>query len=559
MLDFELKPLKKYTVSCAKCAEYRQKSSTRSLTVYRDEDKFIRWQCWHPGCEWNERQWTKDPEPNTELQDFDLGITMSSNIIHIDSAPKLPNVWWYADVDGIVQYGVKRVDTGKIKTNGKKEKIFKPVNNQGEDIPSWPAGKVLFNAHKLKDFDKILIVEGEKTATAAQELTNKMAVVTWRGGAGNIGTGDWQLLKNKTVYLWPDNDKDGSEAMRKVADLLTNSEVYLVDVSFLAPGQDLADDVELWQVKDAILTAKLVHKPVDYTSSLFDIHEQEHLLSNKFKIGWDVIDSKVNLPTSGVVVIEGRTGHAKTGTAISVGSNHLSRGGRVHFFSYEIPASRVYNRFVRSLFDDLPSGTDVRASEQYELVGKWLEDKQLFIYDQGKQLDLTKVKEILSDKAKPGDLVIIDYAQILPVKGADIRDKLIAIMNGLRIQANTQGLLVLLLSQLTPDYSNPLYDAPRDAKDIHMSAETVLRVWNKDNNYSNHPLYDDIEGNFAMHVIKNRDGEGGQIFGFEWKHGAYLMPNGDVSVGAIPKKQENRSTLALETIAGVLQRHLGEI
>lgn len=58
----------------------------------------------------------------------------------------------------------------------------------------------------------ILIVEGEKTAEAAQILFPEMVVMTWQGGVGAVHHSDWTVLKNRSVVIWADHDTAGIRA-----------------------------------------------------------------------------------------------------------------------------------------------------------------------------------------------------------------------------------------------------------------------------------------------------------------------------------------------------------
>ncbi len=69
----------------------------------------------------------------------------------------------------------------------------------------------------------ILIVEGEKAALQVAAATNKYSVVTWTGGASACHCTNWDFLKGREVYLFPDNDKPGIEAMNKLYNSIKNS------------------------------------------------------------------------------------------------------------------------------------------------------------------------------------------------------------------------------------------------------------------------------------------------------------------------------------------------
>jgi putative DNA primase/helicase len=70
----------------------------------------------------------------------------------------------------------------------------------------------LYNLHLFNKHPKasILIVEGEKTADAAQNELNpeKTIVTTWIGGANGIVNADFKPLHGRKLIFWPDHDKE---------------------------------------------------------------------------------------------------------------------------------------------------------------------------------------------------------------------------------------------------------------------------------------------------------------------------------------------------------------
>jgi replicative DNA helicase len=117
-----------------------------------------------------------------------------------------------------------------------------------------------------------------------------------------------------------------------------------------------------------------------------------------------------------------------------------------------------------------------------------------------------------------GKVVFIDYLQIVPMKGSERQVLIKNLLDQMRVLANKHGFLIFMLSQLTPDYNNPIHDAPREAKDIHFSSDMVIRLWSKEQEYD-HPIYDHTKGNYVIHVTHNRDGEAGVVLGFNFEFG----------------------------------------
>lgn len=82
---------------------------------------------------------------------------------------------------------------------------------------------------KQKPDAPVLIVEGEKTVEAARTLLPDYAVVTWSGGCGAVLKSDWQVLKEREVTIWPDNDKPGMNAAIKIANILNEQTVGVIE------------------------------------------------------------------------------------------------------------------------------------------------------------------------------------------------------------------------------------------------------------------------------------------------------------------------------------------
>jgi AAA domain/Toprim domain len=118
----------------------------------------------------------------------------------------------------------------------------------------------------LKDTGKrVLLVEGEKTADAAQKFFPHFTATTWAGGAKAISKADWKPLTNRDVTLVADNDEPGRKAMDAVAAVLRTQgcTVRVADLSALTlpKGWDIADalgdrDLDLDALADAIENAQ---------------------------------------------------------------------------------------------------------------------------------------------------------------------------------------------------------------------------------------------------------------------------------------------------------------
>lgn len=66
----------------------------------------------------------------------------------------------------------------------------------------WPGGRTPVDGYT----GKILVVEGEKCAKAAQALLPELLVVSWPGGGKVWNRADWAKVAGHDVVLWPDCD-----------------------------------------------------------------------------------------------------------------------------------------------------------------------------------------------------------------------------------------------------------------------------------------------------------------------------------------------------------------
>lgn len=133
--------------------------------------------------------------------------------------------------------------------------------------------KPIYNRMRIMNSDEVVVVEGEKCVHALHELG--IVATTSPGGASNGKNADWSLLAGKTVYLWPDNDKNGFTYIDQVQKCLEKNSpettVKIVNVESLGLKEkgDVYDYIQLMQD---------VSKDAQY-------EEIRNILSESFSIG----------------------------------------------------------------------------------------------------------------------------------------------------------------------------------------------------------------------------------------------------------------------------------
>lgn len=114
--------------------------------------------------------------------------------------------WSYHNAQGEVIQIVRRYDPP-----GEKKQFRPLIFHDGKWTWNYlPAPRPLYGLDRLaqRPDDSVLVVEGEKTADAAQTLFPRLAVVT-SGSSDSASTADWTPLCGRQVVLWPDNDEAG--------------------------------------------------------------------------------------------------------------------------------------------------------------------------------------------------------------------------------------------------------------------------------------------------------------------------------------------------------------
>jgi hypothetical protein len=128
-------------------------------------------------------------------------------------------------------------------------KRFLPYYSNGQKIERrWPHTVPPYRLNHLtaQKHLPVLIVEGEKTALAAQKrFPTTYVVITWAGGSDAVNRTDWRAVVGRDVVIWPDNDDAGKRAAAAlVAQCRANAakSVRVVDVPSAFPANwDLAD------------------------------------------------------------------------------------------------------------------------------------------------------------------------------------------------------------------------------------------------------------------------------------------------------------------------------
>lgn len=178
---------------------------------------------------------------------------------------KPQHVWEYRNETGQLLLKVLRFEA---RVNGELKKEFRPLTycQSSKGFKEWrwisPFNKKpLYGLNELasKPNATIVLCEGEKAADAAKVLFPSCVCMTWLNGAKAENKADFAPLKDRTVLIWPDNDKAGQSCAAQLTTLLKGNgckKVVLLDLAGFEQtpttndqGEPCFDDKVVWPDK----------------------------------------------------------------------------------------------------------------------------------------------------------------------------------------------------------------------------------------------------------------------------------------------------------------------
>jgi hypothetical protein len=224
--------------SC-RCPTHKDTHSSLSLSM---KDGRLLWRC-HSGCsqadvqaELQKRGLLSRPNgadhaamPHTKADQADDWRPIMP--VHVGTAEpafthptlgKPSRIWTYRGAGGELLFHVARFDPP-----GERKQILPRCWGSWNGKLGWcwrhPASpRPLYRLDQLaaRPTDPVLVVEGEKAADAAADLLPEFVAISWPCGSSATGMADWSVLKEREVWIWPDNDEPGRKAAEQIGDAL---------------------------------------------------------------------------------------------------------------------------------------------------------------------------------------------------------------------------------------------------------------------------------------------------------------------------------------------------
>lgn len=188
---------------------------------------------------------------NPSYQDLKAGVEPPAAAPKLYAGPKeiaeVIGGWWGGKVTTYLythpdtrdaEFATFRVEPGKKQEDGTRNKkdFFQasPIPTtagQGWEMKAPKGLRPLYNRKRVRDSVAVIVVEGEKCVHALHGLD--IVATTAPGGANAPDKADWEPLRNKEVYIWPDPDAAGTKYAQVVYEKANavNARCYL-----LTPG-----------------------------------------------------------------------------------------------------------------------------------------------------------------------------------------------------------------------------------------------------------------------------------------------------------------------------------
>lgn len=222
--------------------------------------------------------------------------------------------WKYVDAQGRMLGAIVRFD----QFGGAPAKQVLPITYcEGSNgrcewrSKGFPSPRPLFGLDLLasRPDAPVIVVEGEKTTTAAGKRFGDHVAITSPGGSKAARKADWSPLKGRRVIIWPDADAPGAAYAADVADLARAAGAASVAIVSLPEGLskswDLADDLpagmtdaDLARILEAAGSPAAWAAPVTITSSLPPVEPFEPEMLPEALRGYvfDVADRQQSVP-----------------------------------------------------------------------------------------------------------------------------------------------------------------------------------------------------------------------------------------------------------------------
>ncbi len=258
--------------------------------------------------------------------------------------------------------------------------------------------------------------------------------------------------------------------MRRVCeDILTYANARRVaktisDYHNQVPSEDVDKFVNEIQKKLIESVSTKAHESGDISNVLTEYKKLQEFYKEKIQkggivglsTGYNKIDEIIDgFRPEHLWVIGGYTNMGKTSAALNLVANMVKQGKRVVFYSLEMSKTDIISRLLGIMTED--NGLSIvkgyaKFPQEVERCMKLLEESQMTIYCGKNELSEIQMSMYEEQLKKPVDLFVVDFLQIVTVKGSKSEYEMITNSSlGFQQMAKKLKVPIILLSQISND------------------------------------------------------------------------------------------------------------
>lgn len=392
--------------------------------------------------------------------------------------------------------------------------------------------RVLYRLPEILNSQVVWVVEGEKDAENLAALGYEATCNV--GGAGKWLDAYTESLAGKDIVICGDNDEAGKNHVEKVFESIAGTAKTVRILKLPDTVKDASDYIALFKTADEARLALdelagAAHPHVKGVSlPIFTVAELEQdykrfvrsMEQNSFSLGKWLPSLKYIRPLvpGELVFIIGDTGTGKTGILQQIGKAALPLPTLM--FELELPRELMFERFaaMSTRFTcDAVEKTYREAKDETltDILNKTLHN--LFVCSESR-LSVQQIENyIMRAELKIGErprVVLIDYIQLVSAQGANRREKISDIAEGLKVMAKATRTIVIVTSQISrpptkdaEDWEPNLHSA-KESGSIEASCGLLLAAWkdNKDGSLLHVKVLKSTKGGGGLQIACNFDG-----------------------------------------------------
>jgi KaiC/GvpD/RAD55 family RecA-like ATPase len=416
---------------------------------------------------------------------FDLA---EKHKIPIDDKPHKVETYEYKDQLGRPVMMVDRIEKGRQKKFRQyhKDKTGNEVNGiEG-------VGRVLYRMESWHGKEDVALCEGEKCVHALEAMG--VQATTNPGGSSNWLAAYAEMLRDKRVEIWPDNDEPGEKWLDVVMESLAgkvkavkvmrvpkeyNDVADLLDAKGLEIAADIVADMAMsndWIDKGVVID--LLSSEEAYTAYRRRVAESDSVCVDLAKWLPSFHSYARPLQPGDLAVVLADTGTGKTATLANIAYSQYPLP--VIFFEIELSSEAMTERFVaRDLgIETLQVERDVQHGVSHKVKG-W---SHIYLCPNSRMTTENMRSIIMASELKIGRkpaLVMVDYVGLITGGAGKKYERMSQIAEDMKVMARETNTVIIMASQVKRQEDRTevgMHDG-RDSSSIENSAQLILGLW----------------------------------------------------------------------------------